>query len=109
MAKKAMTKAQLNKLVKTNKEGKPNIGKTVHQFLAAVGEPMTYAEILALFDKCEAVVPGDDSNNKTHRVRRIRWARYRMEKKEFASITTKKGEPIVVKITAAGKKALEAS
>ena len=107
MAKKNLTKVQLGKLVVANKEGKPNIGKTVHQFLAAVGEPMTYAEVLALFDKAGAVVPGDDSNNKTHRVRRIRWASYRMEKKGLAKIAVKKGEPITVAITSAGAKALQ--
>ena len=107
MAKKNLTKVQLGKLVVTNKEGNPIIGRTVHQFLSAVGEPMSYPDILALFDKAGVEVPGDDSSNKTHRVRRIRWASYRMEKKGLAEIVVKKGEPIVVKITAAGKKALQ--
>lgn len=107
MAKK-LTKVQLGKLVVANKEGKPNIGKTVHQFLAAVGEPMTYAEVLALFDRAGAVVPGDDDNAKTHRVRRIRWASYRLEKKSLAKISTKKkDEPITVVLTTAGKKVLQ--
>lgn len=107
MASKSLTKAQLGKLVVANKAGEPVIGKTVHNFLAAVGTPITYADLLGLFDKADVVVPGTDSNSKTHRVRRIRWAAYRMEKKGYADITSKKGEPIVVKITAAGKKALE--
>ena len=106
MAKKAMTKVQLNKLVVKNREGEPVIRKTVHQFLAAVGEPMSYPDILALFEKAGVEVPGDDNDPKTRRVRRVRWAAYRMEKKGFADITSKKGEPIVVKITAAGKEAL---
>ena len=106
MAKKALTKVQLGKLVVANKEGKPIIGKTVHQFLAAVGEPMSYPDILALFDKAGAVVPGDDSSNKTHRVRRVRWAAYRLEKKGLAEITSKKGEPITVVLTKDGVKAL---
>ena len=107
MAKKAMTKVQLNKLVKTNKNDEPIIGKTVHQFLAAVGEPMSYPDILALFDKAGVEVPGDDSSNKTHRVRRIRWASYRMEKKGLAEIVATKGEPTTVQITKDGAKALE--
>ena len=107
MAKKAMTKVQLNKLVRKNKNDEPIIGKTVHEFLAAVGEPMTYADILALFDKAGVEVPGDDKSGKTHRVRRVRWASYRMEKKGFAEISKVKGEPITVVLTAAGKKTLE--
>ena len=96
MAKKAMTKVQLNKLVRKNKNDEPIIGKTVHEFLAAFGEPMTYADILALFDKAGVEVPGDDGNAKTHRVRRVRWGAYRMEKKGFAKIVVKKGESITV-------------
>jgi hypothetical protein len=109
MAKKNLTKVQLGKLVVANKEGDCVITPTVHQMLAAVGEPMTYPDILGLFDKAGVVVPGDDGSTKTHRVRRIRWAAYRLRKREHAKIVQKKGEPTTVVLTAAGKKNLEAS
>ncbi len=107
MAKKALTKVQLNKLVVKQKSGATNVGKTVHQFLATVGEPMNYVQLLAFFDKCGAVVLGDDSKPKQGRIRRMRWGAYALEKKGFVEIIKSKDEPITVQITKSGVKALQ--
>ena len=104
-----LTKVQLGKLVVRNEEGKPNIGKTVHQFLGAAGEPVSYADLLAMFVRVDVEVPGDDSNAKTHPVRRMRGSSYRLSRKGLAKIDKKKGEAPMVSLTAAGKKALQES
>ena len=102
-----ITKAALGKLVVRNEEGKPNIGKTVHGFLGACNEPVSYSDLLEMFDRVDVEVPGDDSNPKTHRIRRMRGSSYRLRKKGLAKIEKKKGELPMVSLTAAGKKALQ--
>jgi hypothetical protein len=100
------TKVQLGKSVIRSGEGKVNIGKTVHGFLGLAGEPVTYADLLEMFERVDVEVPGDDSNAKTHPVRRMRGSAYRLQRKGLAKIDKKKGENPLVSLTAAGKKAL---
>ena len=107
MAKKNLTKAQVTKLIVTDENGKVKVPTSVLQILGAVESPHTYVDLLALFDKAGVEIIGDDSNPKTSRVRRMRWAFYRLRKKGFAETVEIEDGPNAIQITKSGRKALE--